>query len=183
MSTGKSSSSQVDVQIRWMIRRDMPEVLDIENQCFEFAWTEEDFLSCLRQRNCIGMVAECQERIVGFMIYELLKHQLHVLNFAVAPQSRRHGIGSQMIDKLVHKLSQQRRHEIILEVRETNLPAQLFFRHQGLAASAVLRGYYEDTAEDAYQMRYHLAGHDEVLLPFAPKNRISEFEGTDNRAA
>ncbi len=183
MSTGKSTPSQLEVQIRWMIRRDMPEVLNIENQCFEFAWTEEDFLSCLRQRNCIGMVAERQEQIVGFMIYELLKHQLHVLNFAVAPWARRQGIGAQMVDKLAHKLSQQRRHEIILEVRESNLAAQLFFRSQNLTASAVLRGYYEDTAEDAYQMKYRLMRTDEMLLPFAPKNRISEFEGTDNRAA
>jgi ribosomal-protein-alanine N-acetyltransferase len=44
----------LEVQIRWMIRRDMPEVLEIERQSFEFSWTEEDFLCCLRQRNCIG---------------------------------------------------------------------------------------------------------------------------------
>ena len=112
MSFGSSpqrsvSKTRCDVQIRWMIRRDMSEVLDIERQCFEFAWSEEDFLCCLRQRNCIGMVAERQERIVGFMIYELLKSQLHVLNFAVAPWSRRQGVASQMVEKLVNKLSQQ----------------------------------------------------------------------------
>jgi len=165
-----------DVQIRWMIRRDMPEVLEIERQSFEFAWTEEDFLCCLRQRNCIGMVAERQERIAGFMIYELLKSQLHVLNFAVAPWARRQGVGAQMIEKLVNKLSQQRRQEICLEVRETNLTAQLFFRSQGLQAQSVLRGHYEDTEEDAYVMRYQLYSNDEVILPFVPRNRIAEIE-------
>lgn len=164
------------VQIRWMIRRDMPEVLDIEQQSFEFAWTEEDFLCCLRQRNCIGMVAEHQERIVGFMIYELLKSQLHVLNFAVGPWSRRLGVGGQMVEKLVHKLAQQRRQEVRLEIRETNLAAQLFFHHQGFIATNVLRGYYEDTAEDAYVMRFLLAHADDTLAPYQQKNRISEFE-------
>lgn len=178
MSFGNSSQSnsrrpQCDVQIRWMIRRDMPEVLDIERQSFEFAWTEEDFLCCLRQRNCIGMVAERQERIVGFMIYELLKSQLHVLNFAVAPWSRRMGVGCQMVDKLVNKLSQQRRQEITLEVRETNLPAQLFFKEQGLAASSVLRGHYEDTDEDAYVMKFSLYACDEQIIPFALRKRVS----------
>ncbi len=176
MSTGNSSRiglhrSQCDVQIRWMIRRDMPEVLDIERQSFEFSWTEEDFLCCLRQRNCIGMVAESQERIVGFMIYELLKSQLHVLNFAVAPWTRRQGVGSQMIERLINKLTQQRREEITLEVRETNLAAQLFFRQQGLAASSVLRGHYEDTDEDAYVMTYNLYHCDEQILPFATRRR------------
>jgi ribosomal-protein-alanine N-acetyltransferase len=176
MSYGHLPHQQCGVQIRWMIRRDMPEVLDIEQQSFEFAWTEEDFLCCLRQRNCIGMVAEHQERIVGFMIYELLKSQLHVLNFAVAPWSRRAGVGGQMVDKLIHKLTQQRRDEIRLEVRETNLAAQLFFRGHGFQATNVLRNYYEDTAEDAYVMKYLLDVPSEVLAPLSLRNRISEYE-------
>ena len=193
MSFGNSSRantrrSQCDVQIRWMIRRDMPEVLEIERQSFEFSWTEDDFLSCLRQRNCIGMVAERQERIVGFMIYELLKSQLHVLNFAVAPWARRQGVGHQMVDKLVNKLSQQRRQEITLEVRETNLAAQLFFKKQGLAASSVLRGHYEDTDEDAYVMSYNLFPTDEHIIPFSLRKRVTGLEnevdaGPDAEAA
>ena len=80
---------EVCVHIRWMIRRDMPEVLDIEAQGFEFPWSEEDFIRCHRQRNCIGMVAEFDERVVGFMIYELHKNRLHILNFAVHEDYRR----------------------------------------------------------------------------------------------
>jgi [ribosomal protein S18]-alanine N-acetyltransferase len=167
--------THVAVQIRWMIRRDMPEVLKIEEESFEFAWAEEDFLCCLRQRNCIGMVAEHEKRILGFMIYELLKSQLHVLNFAVAPWSQRHGVGSQMVDKLVNKLAQQRRNELRLEVREGNLPAQLFFKAKDLKATNVLRNYYEDTTEDAYVMRYLVDDADDCWQPCAPKNRISEY--------
>ncbi|HSX24939.1 MAG TPA: ribosomal protein S18-alanine N-acetyltransferase [Candidatus Andersenbacteria bacterium] len=169
MSTG-------DIWIRWMIRRDMPEVLEIERESFEFSWTEEDFLCCLRQRNCIGMVTERQERIIGFMVYELLKSQLHVLNFAVAPWARRQGIGAQMIEKLVNKLYQQRRQEIILEVRETNLAAQLFFHKQRLVAHGILRGHYEDTEEDAYIMRYR-------LLPQEEQCMLKVFNNNDEDAA
>ena len=99
----------VCVHIRWMIRRDMMEVLDIETQSFEFPWSEDDFIRCLRQRNCIGMVAEHDERVAGFMIYELHRNRLHILNFAVAPEFRRRGVGQQMVKKLVGKLSSQRR--------------------------------------------------------------------------
>src|SRR5213595_1752032 len=94
--TTSADSRQLPVHIRWMIRRDMPEVLAIEQECFEFAWKEDDFICCLRQRNCIGMVAEASERVVGFMVYELHKHRLHVLNFAVSERFRRRAVGSQM---------------------------------------------------------------------------------------
>jgi ribosomal-protein-alanine N-acetyltransferase len=148
------------VHIRWMIRRDMPSVIEIENASFEFPWSEDEFIRALRQRNCIGMVAELNEIVVGFMIYELHKNRLHILNFAVHRDYRRNGVGTAMVEKLVGKLSQQRRSRILLEVRETNLPAQLFFREVGFQAVSVLRDYYEDTDEDAYvmQLRYHAVG-------------------------
>lgn len=146
--------SPLCVHIRWMIRRDMAEVLAIENQSFEFPWSEEDFIRSLRQRNCIGMVAECDERVVGFMIYELHRNRLHILNFSVRTEFRRRGVGSQMLHKLIAKLSQQRRNRIMLEVRETNLAAQLFFRENGFRAVSLLREYYEDTPEDAYLMQF-----------------------------
>ena len=93
MSTVPTSQTQVRVHIRWMIRRDMPEVLAIEHAGFEFPWCEEEFLRVLRQRNCIGMVAELGERVVGFMIYELHKSKLNILDFAVHPEFRRQGGG------------------------------------------------------------------------------------------
>jgi hypothetical protein len=36
----QSAKSGVRVHIRWMIRRDMKEVLDIERESFEFPWFE-----------------------------------------------------------------------------------------------------------------------------------------------
>ena len=166
---------EVRVHIRWMIRRDMPEVLGIEEESFEFPWLEEDFIHCLRQRNCIGMVAEYEDRVVGFMIYELHKNRIHVLNFAVAAACRRRGVGSQMVAKLIAKLSSQRRNRIMLEVRETNLPAQLFFRENGFRAVSVLRSYYEDTPEDAYLMQYrYRVERPAVVLPI---NRITRLAG------
>ena len=170
-----SPRQQVRVHIRWMIRRDMPEVLDIEQRSFEFPWSEEDFIRCLRQRNCIGMVAEHDERVVGFMIYELHKTRLHLLNFAVAPEFSRRGVGTQMVEKLIGKLSSQRRTRITLEVRETNLSAQLFFRASGFRAVSVLRCYYDDTPEDAYLMQFR-TDEDQESLAF-PINRITRLAG------
>ena len=166
---------EINVHIRWMIRRDMPEVLGIENGSFEFSWSEDDFIRCLRQRNCIGMVAEYDERVVGFMIYELHKDQLHVLNFAVRPDVRRRGVGRQMVEKLIGKLSQQRRTRVLLEIRETNLAAQVFFRNLGFSATSVLRDYYDDTTEDAYVMQYRYREDEAVHV--APTNRITRLAG------
>ena len=167
--------TEVRVHIRWMIRRDMPEVLAIERENFEFPWLEAAFVRCLRQRNCIGMVAEHEDRVVGFMIYELQKTRIHVLNFAVPDDFQRRGVGSQMIAKLIAKLSSQRRSRVVLEVRETNLAAQLFFRENGFRAISVLRSYYADTPEDAYLMQYRYRAERQETAD--PLHRITRMAG------
>lgn len=148
----------MNVHIRWMIRRDMSDVLEIERSIYgSAAWNEDNFITCLRQRNCIGMVVETDEKIIGFMLYELHKHRLNIISFAVAFDWRRLGVGTQMVAKLAGKLSSHRRTSLTLAVRESNLDAQLFFRSQGFAATGVERNFYEDTGEDAYAMEYRLA--------------------------
>lgn len=183
MSTKPAQRLRLNVEIRWLIRRDMNEVLQIERDSFENAWSEEDFLCCLRQRNCIGMVAEHEGQVVGFVIYELHKARLRVLNIAVAVSFRRQGVGTQLIQRLVEKLSQQRRQEILLEVRESNLPAQLFYKSLGFLAVCVLRRYYDDTEEDAYVMRYRLFETNRNVPLFLLRNRISEYDISEYDAA
>jgi ribosomal-protein-alanine N-acetyltransferase len=176
MSAGRATKEKQKVHIRWMIRRDMPEVLTTERASFEFSWTEEDFLRCLRQRNCIGMVAETDDRVIGFMIYELHKTRLHVLNFAVHPAVRRTGIGAMMVGKLINKLSTHRRQKITLAVRERNTRAQVFFRGHDFRAVKVLRNYYEDSGEDAFQMEFRAEYDEPDEGGEGFVNRIAQYE-------
>ncbi len=150
----QKTKHQLDVHMRWMIRKDMPAVEEIEQSCFEFPWREDDFIRCLRQRNCIGMVADHGVQVVGFMIYELHKARLHILNFCVHEDWRYKGVGRAMIRKLTSKLSTDRRTRIMLEVRESNVDAQLFFKAVGFRCVSTLRDFYQDTTEDAYLFQY-----------------------------
>jgi ribosomal-protein-alanine N-acetyltransferase len=92
--------------------------------------------------------------IVGYMAYDWTRTKLTLLNFGVDYRFRREGVGTAMIEKLKSKLSAEQKTRIVLHVRETNLPAQLFFRAMGFRAVNVLRGAYEDTTEDAYVFQY-----------------------------
>jgi len=153
-----AETTMEQVYITWMIRRDLAAVLAIEAESFDHPWTEQDFVGCLRKRNRIGMVARLGNGVVGFMIYELSAQRIDVLNFAVAADCRRRGVGRRMAAKLAAKLSLQRRRWVTVSVGEANLPAQLFFRACGFrAVLPVLKGRYRhgDVETDAY--RFELA--------------------------
>lgn len=148
--------NETTVLIRWMIRRDFQEVLSIEEKSFEFPWTEDDIVRCLCQRNNIGIIAETKkEEVVGLMIYELYKTKLHLVRIAVHPDWRRQKIGTQMVEKLVSRLSLQKRRRITIEIQEDNLSAQLFFRQCGFKVTHIVHNYHNNTSGDAYLMQYY----------------------------
>ncbi len=157
------NGTKMRVHIRWMIHGDMKKVVKIEKEAFEYPWFEEDFIKCLRQRNCIGMVAESQERVVGYMIYELYKTKLKVTNFAVDPDFHWRGIGTQMIQKLISKLSSERRVKICTSVRETNLTAQLFFKKMNFKCTKIDKKFYDENEEDSYYFVYDIEDQDEPI--------------------
>jgi [ribosomal protein S18]-alanine N-acetyltransferase len=167
------NDAEIRTHIRWLIRRDHPEVLAIENANFDYPNSEEQLLTFLRQRNAIGMVAEYGERIVGFMLYSLQRTQIAVEDFAVCPTWTRRTVGTQMINKLKGKLSSERRNRIKFQVRETNIAAQLFLKSQGFRATDVVRGHFEDSGESMYLMQYFL----DPCVPLTVQENAWELSG------
>jgi len=144
------------VHIRWMIRKDFDRVLEIEKELFQFPWSEDDLDKVVTKRNCIGKVAELNDKIVAFIIYETYTKLIHIANLGVGKAYQRRGIAKAMIDDVKVKLSPTRRNKIEVNVRESNLGGQLFLRDQGFRAVKIMRDYYEnkDVDEDSYLFRY-----------------------------
>jgi [ribosomal protein S18]-alanine N-acetyltransferase len=137
------------LHVRWMMPCDMPHVLDMEFEGFEFPWTQLDFLRILRLPDCRGQVAEVAGQRAGYMVYEVNARRIRLLNFCVGHDWRRRGVGAAMVAKL-RSIQGNRPTRIVTECRESNLPAQLFFRSQGFRAVEVLRGFYSNK-EDAFK--------------------------------
>ena len=148
-----SADQTITAHVRWMIRRDLKEVFDIEDQCFDDPWSEYDFVRMLRRKDCIGMVAEWQDRVAGFMVYSLSRTRICLENFAVDPEYGRRGVGTRMLDKLKGKLSAVRRRAILVDVSEKNLRGHLFFKAQEFMATRVLTDHYCD-GSTAYRMEF-----------------------------
>ena len=146
------------VHIRWMIRRDLPEMLDIERASFDFPWTEEQFVRCLRAKNCVGMAAEHEDKVVGYMVYEWARRRMDLCNLAVAAEYRRRGIGKQMVRDLRATMAQKRHSVLLANVAEHNTGGHLFFQAVGFRAVSVLRRYFPHDESDAYVFRDQTKG-------------------------
>lgn len=130
------------LNIRWMIRSDMPDVKRIESLTPD-PWTEDRIIHTLRDRDVIGMVIEsADQRIVGYMMYGLGKTYIRLIRIAVNAADRRRGYGRAMIEKVKGKLSRRKRWILTCDVPEDLVGCQLFMRACGLCAESCVDGYY-----------------------------------------
>lgn len=153
MSNSKSKTELLRVQLRWMTENDLDEVYEMEQNCSPAPWGALEFANVLMHSNFYGMVVEHRSQLIGYVIYEMLDESIRILNIAVLPEFRRKGVGSQMVARLACHLTRSIRKELTLNVRESNLSAQVFFRSLGFKAVNICRAA-NSKEEDLYVMRY-----------------------------
>src|SRR6185436_3318305 len=153
-ATGESAEPSV----RSMRPADRVDVLRIEKASFPDAWTAE-VLDGWLAHGASGHILEREGRCVGFFLVLLASDHLHVANLAVAPEERRKGIATLALRKIENIAWAYGLPRIELEVRETNLAAQLLYRRNGYRAVEIVRSYYTD--QDAYKMTKDVS----ALLP------------------
>jgi ribosomal-protein-alanine N-acetyltransferase len=139
-----------------MIRHDLPEILAIERLAFPapWSWSERNFISFLRGRNRIGMVAEHGERIAGYVVYSLFSDSVEINRLATRCDLRRRGVATQLVEKLKLRISPGWRTRLWCFCRETNLGAQLFFQSAGFRYTLTAREFWDDDDEDAYRFEF-----------------------------
>lgn len=157
--TERARSTVLDtssLRVRAMRPEDRAAVLRIESASFPDAWPAETFDRFHVQVNASCHVVPHRSECLAFFIVLRERDHLHLANLAVAPEARRRGLGVfslQAIEKIAWAYGLPR---VELEVRETNLAAQLLYRRCGYRAVEIRHSYYGD--QDAYRMTKSVAG-------------------------
>lgn len=142
-----------DVIVREMTEEDIDEVLEIEKEAFTTPWTREAFvLELIKNQLARYVVAEIDEKIVGYGGLWLILDEGHITNIAVSSQYRGQGIGNLLVERLIEICEEKGISNMTLEVRKTNFVAQSLYKKYDFIDCGVRKGYYTDTKEDAVIM-------------------------------
>ena len=142
------------LSFRTMRPSDLETVVRIERLSFDTPWERRVFARHLQDEGTHCYVAVKGPRIVAYAALGFSEGTARLLNFAVEPAYRRKGAGSQFMESLFRFCQHHDCVRLEVEVRESNLGAQLFGRTVGFRATKVLRKHFEDTGEDAYLMQH-----------------------------
>lgn len=135
-----------------MARGDLPQVMAIERVSFPLPFSENLFQMELGLQIAHLMVAKEQGRVVGYLDFWHVDHEMHVINIAVHPDRRRQGIGTLMMQYLLDYRDRHGAEQIYLDVRKSNHAAIALYKRFGFRKIDVRKGYYQDNEEDALVM-------------------------------
>lgn len=145
------------VAIRSATLKDVPAILAIEQPAPCAAhWTSEQYRSLVSSG--FVLVAEQAGQPCGFLCAKKVAGEWEIENVVVAAEFLRHGIAVELMRALIQRAESESASAILLEVRESNVPARRLYEKHGFREVGRRRAYYRDPAEDAvlYALRFHV---------------------------
>ncbi len=144
--------------MRLMTDFDIPPVMLIENQAYDFPWTIGIMTDCIKcGYHCY--VYEQQGEIRAYLIYSTVLDELHLLNICIAPEYQNQGYGCQLLHWLLIQAKKTASKTLYLEVRVSNHAAIHLYHKLGFNELGLRENYYpaKKGKEDAQLFAYELA--------------------------
>lgn len=146
--------SDLQIEIIPATEKDLLAIGDLEKICGLNQWGVKNFQAALNGKQDLIFVAKADDKTNGFIFARLIIPEVEIFNIAVAPEIRKQGIGSRLIEKVL-KLTAEKGCEICwLEVRESNRNALGFYQNLGFSIVGRRRKYYRSPEEDALLLEY-----------------------------
>ncbi len=118
-------------------------VARIHAECFQVAWSSDEFAALLSQETVFGFGAALPGRQAdGFVLARIAADEAEILTIAVARAKQGQGLGQLLMEQVLRHLHAQRTERLFLEVEETNLRALALYRRLGFVQVGQRPGYY-----------------------------------------
>jgi len=138
--------------------RNAEEIHRIETESFSVPWSRESIESSLLSPVVVYFGArDFVNNLCAFVCTSVIPPEAEILNIAVSKSFRRQGIAESLLLHLMDYLKTTSVDTVFLEVRESNLPAQLLYQKRGFEVIGKRYKYYTDPIEDAILMKKIMA--------------------------
>jgi ribosomal-protein-alanine N-acetyltransferase len=133
------------------------QMAEIEIECFSVPWSREALLEELDNPNAHYVVCcDSEGSVVGYIGSRIVLDEADITNVAVRPPYRRRGIAARLVSMMLEQMAAKGVVSVLLEVRESNLPAQNCYAQAGFTVVGRRKNYYENNGEDALIMWKYL---------------------------
>jgi len=143
------------VSVRRMFASDASAALSILRDSPEASvWSRESLLESVS--GGVAWAADLDGRVVGILIGRVAADEFEILNLAVAIESRRRGVATQLVSAALEYARTSGARQAYLEVRVSNEGAIALYARLGFRICGQRPNYYRNPPEDAVLLALHV---------------------------
>ena len=121
------------------------DIAELESMVFSDAWSLKAIESTIKQQQSICAIAQEDGRTLGYYLCYSVLDECEIARIAVDQKVRRKGIGQSLFSHLLQICREKNIIRILLDVRESNLPAISFYEKNGFVRDGIRKDYYRGT--------------------------------------
>jgi ribosomal-protein-alanine N-acetyltransferase len=140
------------LNVRKIKESDVEQVAALERESFTDAWSEKSILETMQQSQAFVLVAEEDNVVVGYCIVYYALDEAEIARIAVETSRRKQGVGQELLRATCRTGIQQGVERLLLDVRESNVTAQNFYRAFGFVEDGIRKNFYQNPKEHAVLM-------------------------------
>lgn len=140
-------TEELKKKLFWLSLKDLDEVYELDQICFpkEVAFPREFFAYLLSAPDCIALGIKSGKKLAGFIIAQAqTRYRAQLITLDIAPEQRRKGLASFLLDFLHRFLKERGFKKIRLEVAYNNHPAISLYQKHGYEWKGIRKKYYPD---------------------------------------
>ncbi len=135
---------------------DIAAIAKLEKDIFTDAWSEQGILDTIKQPHAFIVAAKMDEEIIGYCIVYYALDEAEIARIAVSSHCRRQGAGRKILDYTKALCIQKNVTRLLLDVREGNQAARMFYENYGFTVDGIRKNFYDNPREHAVLMSMSL---------------------------
>lgn len=116
-------------------------ILQIENDIYEFPWTQGNFRDSLAAGYSSWLYLRDDE-MIGYAVVMLALDEAHLLNLSIERAAQRRGHGLRLLAEISRAARGRGAKSMLLEVRPSNLAGRALYATAGFSQVGLRRAYY-----------------------------------------
>ena len=141
------------LQIRPAIAEEIPEVLALDNLCFNGIWSEDGYrreiYSDKSSLLTLSIEDNAESQIIGIGCLWSIVEEAHITLLGINPNYHRQSLGSFLLHSLLQDAVNRQLERATLEVVTSNQVAINLYEKFGFKVAGTRKNYYPKTGEDA----------------------------------
>ena len=140
------------MEIRPAELKDVPSLIELENDCFLLPWKEKDILYELNENPVNVMyVLEDNNYVIGFIDFWITFDSATIAQIGIRKNYRGRGLANLLMQEMIDDCYAKKVMNITLEVRASNAKAISLYKKFNFK-ELVIKPHYYDNGEDAIYM-------------------------------